>query len=117
MNSTTAVAQSPATLKWLWMAVGALGVSVLALGGTLLAQNLRGDAPVAQAAQELGINRVTLSRVLNGKAGISIDLALRLESWLDGPTAENWLKGQLAYDLWQAEQHRPVVSVRHAQAA
>ena len=53
MNSTTAVAQSPATLKWLWMAVGALGVSVLALGGTLLAQNLRGDAPVALATQEL----------------------------------------------------------------
>lgn len=72
---------------------------------------------VTQAAKELGINRVTLSRVLNGKAGVSIDLALRLEVWLDGPTAENWLKGQLAYDLWQAEQHRPVVSVRHAQAA
>ncbi len=72
---------------------------------------------VTQAAEELGINRVTLSRVLNGKAGVSIDLALRLESWLDGPTAESWLKGQLAYDLWQAEQHRPVVSVRHAQAA
>ena len=53
MNSTTAVAQSPATLKWLWMAVGALGVSVLALGGTLFAQNLRGDAPVALATQEL----------------------------------------------------------------
>lgn len=72
---------------------------------------------VTQAAEELGINRVTLSRVLNGKVGISIDLALGLEAWLDGPTAENWLKGQLAYDLWQAEQHRPVVSVRHAQAA
>jgi antitoxin HigA-1 len=72
---------------------------------------------VTQAATELGINRVTLSRVLNGKAGISIDLALRLEAWLDGPTAESWLRGQLAYDLWQAEQHRPVVSVRHAQAA
>lgn len=70
---------------------------------------------VTQAAEELGINRVTLSRVLNGKAGVSIDLALRLEAWLDGQTAENWLKGQLAYDLWQAEQHRPVVSVRHAQ--
>lgn len=54
---------------------------------------------VTQAAEELGINRVTLSRVLNGKAGVSIDLALRLEAWLDGPTAENWLKGQLAYDL------------------
>ncbi len=72
---------------------------------------------VTQAAEELGINRVTLSRVLNAKAGVSIDLALRLEAWLDGPTAENWLKGQLAYDLWQAEQHRPVVSVRHAKAA
>lgn len=71
---------------------------------------------VTQAAEELGINRVTLSRVLNGKAGVSIDLALRLKAWLDGTTAENWLKGQLAYDLWQAEQHRPVVSVRHAQA-
>lgn len=66
--------------------------------------------------QPWGINRVTLSRVLNGKAGISIDLALRLEAWLDGPTAETWLKGQLAYDLWQAEQHRPAVSVWHAQA-
>lgn len=58
---------------------------------------------VTQAAEELGINRVTLSRVLNGKAGVSIDLALRLEAWLDGPTAESWLKGQLAYDLWQAD--------------
>ena len=70
---------------------------------------------VTQAAVELGINRVTLSRVLNGKAGISVDLALRLEAWLDGPSAESWLKGQLAYDLWQAEQHRrPKVAVRHA---
>ncbi len=69
---------------------------------------------VTQAAAELGINRVTLSRVLNGKAGISIDLALRLESWLDGPSAESWLKGQLAYDLWQAEACRPMVSVKHA---
>lgn len=75
------------------------------------------DLTVTQAAEELGINRVTLSRVLNGKAGISIDLALRLEAWLDGPTAESWLKGQLAYDLWQAEQNRPVVGVRHAKAA
>lgn len=72
---------------------------------------------VTQAAEELGINRVTLSRVLNGKAGVSIDLALRLESWLDGPTAESWLKGQLAYDLWQAEPRRPTVSIKHAQAA
>ena len=69
---------------------------------------------VTQAAAELGINRVTLSRVLNGRAGISVDMALRLEDWLDGPTAESWLKGQLAYDLWQAEQRElPKASVRH----
>ena len=68
---------------------------------------------VTQAARELGINRVTLSRVLNGKAGISVDLALRLEAWLDGPSAESWLKGQLAYDLWHAEQQRPKVFIRH----
>jgi plasmid maintenance system antidote protein VapI len=52
-----------------------------------------------------------------GKAGISTDLALRLASWLDGPTAESWLKGQLAYDLRQAEPHRPTISIRHAQVA
>jgi antitoxin HigA-1 len=73
---------------------------------------------VTQAARELGINRVTLSRVLNGKAGISVDLALRLEAWLDGPTAESWLKGQIAHDLWQAEQRGPAkVVVRHSATA
>lgn len=73
---------------------------------------------VTQAAQELGINRVTLSRVVNGKAAISVDLALRLEAWLDGPSAESWLKGQIAYDLWQAEQRgQTKVAVRHATTA
>ena len=73
---------------------------------------------VTQAAKELGINRETLSRVLNGKAGISVDLALRLEAWLDGPSAESWLRGQLAYDLWHAErQGQTKVSVRHAATA
>lgn len=73
---------------------------------------------VTQAAKELGINRVTLSRVLNGKAGISVDLALRLEAWLDGPSAESWLKGQLAYDLWQAERYgQAKVAVRHVATA
>ncbi len=71
-----------------------------------------------------GKQRVEVRQKINeyGKTGISIDLALRLapcalrlESWLDGPTAESWLKGQLAYDLWQAEPHRPTVSIRHAQ--
>lgn len=73
---------------------------------------------VTQAANELGVNRVTLSRILNEKAGISVDFALRLEAWLDGPSAASWLKGQLAFDLWQAEQHsKPKSIVRHAALA
>lgn len=65
---------------------------------------------VTEAAAQLGVSRVALSRVLNGKAAISVDMALRLEAWLDGPTAESWLKGQLTYDLWQAERReRPAV--------
>lgn len=62
---------------------------------------------VAEAARQLGVSRVALSRVLHGRAGISVDLARRLELWLGGPdagpSAESWLRGQLAYDLWQAK--------------
>jgi antitoxin HigA-1 len=69
---------------------------------------------VSEAARQLGVSRVALSRVLHGRAGISVDLAQRLEAWLEGPakgpSAETWLRGQLAYDLWQAQQRgRPKV--------
>ena len=76
---------------------------------------------VTEAAKQLGISRVQLSRVLNERAGISADLALRLEAWLNGPhkgpRAEVWLRMQADYDLWQAEQQgqRPVKpAVRNA---
>ena len=62
---------------------------------------------VTEAAKELGVSRVALSRVLNGRAAISPQMALRLESWLNienGGSAEVWLGQQLAYDLWQARQ-------------
>jgi addiction module HigA family antidote len=76
----------------------------------------------AQAARELGVIRVALSRVLHEHAGISIDLARRLEAWLggpeDGPSAEVWLKGQLSYDLWQAARKpRPKVARARDDAA
>jgi addiction module HigA family antidote len=63
---------------------------------------------VTEAARQLGISRVMLSRVINGKAGISADMAIRLEAWLKtqgggGPTAEMFLRMQADYDLWQAE--------------
>jgi antitoxin HigA-1 len=57
---------------------------------------------VTDFAQRLGVTRVTLSRMLNGKAGISADIALRLAAALGG-TAQSWLHMQANYDLWQAE--------------
>lgn len=62
---------------------------------------------VTQAAEQLGVSRVALSRMLNGRAAISPDMALRLEAWLGverGGDARIWLAEQSAYDVWQAEQ-------------
>lgn len=59
---------------------------------------------VTEAATQLGVSRVALSRLINGKAGISADMALRLEAWMKGPTAESWVRMQAEYDLWQARQ-------------
>jgi addiction module HigA family antidote len=62
---------------------------------------------VTEAASQIGVSRVTLSRVLNGHAAISPDMALRLEAWLgvdNGGRAETWLTQQLFYDLWKARQ-------------
>jgi antitoxin HigA-1 len=60
------------------------------------------DISVTNFAQRLGVTRVTLSRLLNGKAGISAEMALRLAAALGG-TAQSWLHMQANYDLWQAE--------------
>jgi len=62
---------------------------------------------VTQAAQQLGVTRVALSRVLNGRAAISPEMALRLEAWLGldrGGDAQVWLAEQTQYDMWQARQ-------------
>ena len=60
---------------------------------------------VTQAAAQLGVTRAALSRVLNGRAAISPEMALRLEKWLgvkNGGRADVWVAQQAAYDLWQA---------------
>ncbi|MFT5139071.1 MAG: addiction module HigA family antidote [Rhodothermales bacterium] len=60
---------------------------------------------VTEAAGQLGVSRVALSRVLNGRAAISPEMALKIEAWLgveNGGRAETWLTQQLAYDLWKA---------------
>jgi addiction module HigA family antidote len=62
---------------------------------------------VGEAAAQLGVDRTTLSKVLNGRAAISPAMALRIERWLGrdhGGSAEVWLAQQAAYDLWQARQ-------------
>lgn len=59
---------------------------------------------VTQAAEQLGVARVTLSRVLNCHAAISPEMALRLEAWLGkdrGGDARLWLEQQMAFDMWQ----------------
>jgi len=56
---------------------------------------------VTEAAGQLGVARVTLSRMINGHAAVSADMAIRLAQWLGG-SAEKWLRLQLQYDLWQA---------------
>lgn len=60
---------------------------------------------VTAAAKQLGVTRAALSRVLNGRAAISPEMALRLEGWLgveNGGRADLWIAQQAAYDLWQA---------------
>ena len=62
---------------------------------------------VTDAAAQLGVSRVALSRVLNGRAAISPEMALRIEAWLgvaQGGRAEVWLAEQTAYAIWQAQQ-------------
>jgi addiction module HigA family antidote len=57
---------------------------------------------VTEFASGIGVTRVALSRVLNGKAGISADMALRLAAALGG-SGQSWLHLQANYDLWNAE--------------
>ena len=70
---------------------------------------------VTEAAQRLGMSRTALSRVLNGRAGISPDLALRLER-AGVSTARFWMTLQVNYDLSRAKQ-RDQPQVRRWQAA
>ncbi|CAQ84705.1 similar to virulence-associated protein and proteic killer activ protein [Photorhabdus asymbiotica] len=64
-----------------------------------------GDIAVTDAAKSLGITRAALSRILNSNAGISADMALRLEAAL-GTRAEMWTEMQSQYELWIASQHK-----------
>jgi len=72
--------------------------------GTVLRDYLA-EVSVTDAATHLGVTRVALSRILNGSAGISAEMALRLSEAL-GTSPEVWTGMQAQYDLWQASKKR-----------
>ena len=63
------------------------------------------ELSVTEAAEGLGVSRKTLSAILNGHAGISPEMALRLSIAFD-TTPESWLNQQTQYDLWAAKKAR-----------
>lgn len=71
---------------------------------------------VTDAAEALGVSRKTLSSILNGRAGISPEMAVRLSIAFD-TSAESWMNQQTQYDLWLAEQDRENLDVRKISAA
>lgn len=71
---------------------------------------------ITAAAEALGVSRKTLSAILNGRAGISPEMALRLSIAFE-TTPESWLQQQTQYDLWQARQTAVDIEVRKLYAA
>lgn len=65
---------------------------------------------ITDTAKALDVSRKTLSSIINGKAGISPEMAVRL-SIAFNTTSESWINQQSQYDLWQAEQHRSELHV------
>ena len=74
------------------------------------------DLTITDAAAALGVSRKTLSAILNGRAGISPEMAIRL-SIAFNTTPESWLDQQSQYDLWIARQESPKMKVQKLYAA
>lgn len=71
---------------------------------------------VTRAAQALGVSRKTLSAIVNGQAGISPEMAIRLSMAFD-TSAESWLNQQAQYDLWLVRQSQRDFKVERLQVA
>ncbi len=74
------------------------------------------ELSVTEAAEGLGVSRKTLSAILNGHAGISPEMALRLSIAFD-TTPESWLNQQTQYDLWAAKKAKKQLRVKKLYAA
>ena len=66
---------------------------------------------ITEAAEVLGVTRQTLNNLVNGKSGISADMAIRLAKAFGGG-AETWLRLQMTYDLAQAREHEDDINVK-----
>ena len=71
---------------------------------------------VTRSAEALGVSRKTLSAILNGRSGVSSEMAIRLSKAF-GASAESWLNQQVQYDLWLAEQNSEHMQVEKLSAA
>ncbi len=71
---------------------------------------------VTEAAEGLGVSRKTLSAILNGRAGISPEMAIRLSMAFD-TSPESWLNQQTQYDLWLAKKGKSKLRVKKLCAA
>ena len=71
---------------------------------------------VTRASEALGVSRKTLSAIVNGQAGISPEMAIRLSIAFD-TSAESWLNQQVQYDLWLVRQSQQDFKVERLQAA
>lgn len=60
------------------------------------------DLSITAAAKHLGVSCESLSELVNGRNGVSAEMAIRLEQAFGG-SADTWLRMQIAYDLWQAK--------------
>lgn len=70
---------------------------------------------VTEAARALGVSRKSLSELLNGRSGVSPEMALRLAKAFD-TTAETWLEQQMQYDLWLARKRHKGLKVKRLAA-
>jgi addiction module HigA family antidote len=70
---------------------------------------------ITQTAKHLNVARKTVSALVNGKTGLSPEMAVRLELAF-GKSAESWLAAQAAYDVWQLQEKRESLGVHHLAA-
>lgn len=68
------------------------------------------ELSITRAARGLGVTRQALSELVNERAGVSVDMAIRLSKGF-GSTPETWLGMQMAYDLWQARERARQIKV------